>query len=46
MTKVTCSVTDCIYNQDRVCQCKGIEITDTLEGAAECCDMEVDDSEN
>lgn len=46
MTKVTCSVTDCIYNQDRVCQCEKIEITDALEGVAECCNMEVDDSEN
>lgn len=48
MTKIMCSVTDCIYNQDGVCQCTEIEITDTLEGEAECCNMEVlnDDSEN
>lgn len=46
MTKIKCSVTDCIYNQSKICQCKEIEITDTLEGAAECCNLEIaDDSE-
>lgn len=34
MTKIKCSIKDCIYNQSKICQCKEIEITDTLEGGS------------